>query len=292
MNQKSWRHHYIPQFYLNGFTSPEGKFKIFDVQKNRFIKNGKDFSPEAYFFEKDGNTMEFNGDETDFLEASYARTDNRIAEIFNRINASTAEDKYNVTDHDLATLQHFIGVMYWRIPVNFDEVKDIVNRKKLKALGLVLKNKVTDEIIDDPLFEEKLKSNPNLFKFMKSHFADISYPELFDCKAPLHILPFPPGLPSICSDNPIVCKNPKTFRVYTDDLIFPINSTKLFVRGTWSKDFYSSIKVAIDLLIFKQAKQYVSCTDERYIDQLHNMFEQKYKSLDSVRAHIFHAIVG
>ena len=28
MNQISWRHHYIPMFYLKGFTSKSGKFKI------------------------------------------------------------------------------------------------------------------------------------------------------------------------------------------------------------------------------------------------------------------------
>ena len=42
----SSRHHYIPQFYLRGFTNESGNFKIYDVQQKRFIKNGKDFYPK------------------------------------------------------------------------------------------------------------------------------------------------------------------------------------------------------------------------------------------------------
>ena len=52
LNQISWRHHYIPQFYLNGFTSSKGKFKIFDVEKRSLVRSGKDFSTRSFFFEK------------------------------------------------------------------------------------------------------------------------------------------------------------------------------------------------------------------------------------------------
>ena len=83
MNQISWRHHYIPQFYLNGFTSKNGNFKIYDIQKKFFIKKGKDFTPRSYFFEEDGNTMITDSGNTDFIEESFKDIDSKTAEVFN-----------------------------------------------------------------------------------------------------------------------------------------------------------------------------------------------------------------
>jgi len=57
MKKISWRHHYLPVFYLKGFTNENKKFLIFDKEQNRFIKNGKEFSPSSYFFKKDANTF-------------------------------------------------------------------------------------------------------------------------------------------------------------------------------------------------------------------------------------------
>lgn len=287
MNNLSWRHHYIPKFYLNGFTSEQGQFKIFDVEKNQFVKEGKDFSPESYFFEKDGNTLISEKEKSDFLEGSYAKRDSAVAEIFNRINQSNGQEKFNLTDEDIAHIQYFIGVMHWRVPSNFDEIKSIIDRKKLKELGLILQDRTSGAKIEDEHMEMRIKHDPNFFKFMKAHFPAISFPELFECKTPLHILPFPKGLPSICSDNPIISRNPKTFRVYTDDLIFPINANKLFVRGQRSKDFYTSVKLSIDLITYKQAKHYASCTDEGYIDDLNDLFIKYGSNLDAVRSYVF-----
>jgi hypothetical protein len=291
MNQISWRHHYIPQFYLNGFTSKDGKFKIYDIQKKDFIKKGKDFSPESYFFEEDGNAMITENGSTDFIEEYFKKIDGKAAEVFNRINKSSSIEKYNINDDDIAMLQYFIGIMYWRIPTNYDEIRSIIDQKKLKELGLILKNK-NNETSDDTELENRLKKDVNFFKAMKFHFPIISYPEIFNCKTPLHIKPIPDGLPLICSDNPIICRNPDTFRVYSDDFIFPLTSTKLFIRGEKIIDFMSTVKIEIDLLTYKQAKKYVSCTDERYLTELDKMFLKSNKNLNDLRFSIFKQILN
>jgi hypothetical protein len=289
MNNTSWRHHYIPQFYLNGFTSKERKFQIFNIQKNRFVKNGKDFSTESYFFEKNGNTLISENRETDFIEKHYGKIDSRISEVFNRINKSSSKDKFSITDNDIAMLQHFIGVMYWRIPTNLDKAENMISQKKLKELGLLIKR--NNETIEDPALEKRLKNDNNFIKAIRSSIANLSYPEIFNCNIPLHIIPFPEGLPAICSDNPIICREPNTFLVYSDDFIFPINSTKIFIRGKKLKKFRNKVKVLIDLIIFKQAKNYVSCTDETYIDELNNIFEKYSLNLNELRIRLFNEIL-
>ena len=280
-NNISWRHHYIPQFYLNGFTSDEGKFKIYDVEKKSIVKSGQNFSTRAYFFEKNSNTVSNEIGTDDFIESAYKEMDDKVAKVFERINNPSTENKCNLTDDDIALLQYFVGLMYWRIPSNYQEIREIVNKKELKTLGL----KIYDSNI-----EQRLKNDENFVKVMKFWFPNISFPELFSCKTPLHVVSFPKGLPSICSDNPIICRNPETFRVYNDDFIFPLNSDTLFIRGNERAECMTTVKVEIDLLIYKQAKKYVSCTDIRYLEMLDGLYE-KYNDLDYIRASIFNQLL-
>lgn len=290
MNQISWRHHYIPQFYLNGFTNPENKFSIYNVQSGKFVKSGKEFHPESYFFEKNGNTLITKNEKTDFIEKHYAIIDSRNAEIFNRINENSPNENFNISDDDIAILQHFVGVMYWRNPSNYNEVKHLISQKTFKELGLIIKNDNNEEVAL-PELEGRLKTDNNFFKSMKSYFADISYPELFDCKSQLHILSIPNMLSSVCSDNPIICKDPSNFRVYSDDFIFPLSSNRILIRGKIRQKISTLIKPYIDLIIYKQAKSYVSFTNDNYRNQLDTIFQKLGYSLKELREKIFKDII-
>lgn len=285
----SWRHHYIPQFYLNGFLSSNNTFKIYDVEKCHFIKNGMDVYPRSYFFEKGGNTLSNEEGSSDIIESNYAKLETKVSDIFNRINSNSAINKFGINDYDIAALQHFVGMMYWRNPTNYKEIKDIIKSKTLRNLGLILKDKSGSSIEDDEI-ENRIKENHNFFTIMKFWFAMVSYPETISCNTPLHIISLQPGLPSVCSDNPIICKNPDTFRVYTDDFILPLNNTKLFIRGELSQLCMTSVKVEIDCLIFKQARKYVSCTDEIYINMLNELYENNYRDLNELRMSIFRQV--
>lgn len=289
MKSVSWRHHYIPQFYLNGFTSNNGKFKIYDVTSNKFIQNGKEFSPMSFFFERDANTLISSVDKDDHLEKKYSQIEDRIAKIFQKINNSTVEENFNINDDDIAILQYFVSVMYWRIPVNYNEVKSIIQKKELKKLGLILK-KTKEALISVEEMEKKIKEDENFFKIMKYWFPNISYPELFKCETPLHIIPFSVGFPSICSDNPIISRDPEYFQVYKDDFIMPINNTKVFMRGEKLRKFDGVVKIMIDTLIYKQAKKYVCCTDENYIHHLDTLYENHFNDLGKLRSMIFEQI--
>ena len=101
MNNTSWRHHYLPEFYLKGFTNQDGKFKIFDVHRQLFIKNGKDFSTESYFFEEDGNTIHTDKGADDFIEKGFAEVDNRVADLFNKIRNARPDTRFGLTEDDM-----------------------------------------------------------------------------------------------------------------------------------------------------------------------------------------------
>ncbi len=285
----SWRHHYIPQFYLNRFTANNGKFKIYDVKQHCFVKNAKDFSPRSYFFERNGNTLFSEEGYSNFIEDLYGTFETKIAQIFDKIDRSSSLNSYNIDDVDIPSLLFFVALMYWRIPFNYDKIIKIVESNDLKELGLVLKDN-DGGIVENIEIHKKIKENPTFFKSMKFWYPLVSYPEIFTCNTPLHIQTIPAKFPSICSDNPIITTS-DSFRAYTDDFIFPLDVNNLFIRcKELSPSCMNTIKVYIDCLTYKQAFKYVACTDEEYIYKLDTFYNNNYKNLNELRSSIFKQI--
>jgi len=53
--QISKRHHYIPEYYIDGFTDNNGFLCIYDKQKNKIIRNLR--PPKSIFFEENLNSI-------------------------------------------------------------------------------------------------------------------------------------------------------------------------------------------------------------------------------------------
>lgn len=290
MNNISWRHHYLPEFYLKGFTNKDGRFKIFDVSKQSFIKNGKNFSTESYFFEVDGNTVITNNGADDFIERRFADTDSRVATLFHKIRTAS-ENRFGLTEEDMPALQHFISVLFWRIPSSYDSIKQLISQRDLREFGLFIRSKETNEIVRNEEFESRIRNDPNFFKAIKLILPYITYKRILDCRTPLTIQTFPEQLPAICSDNPIVFEN-SVPDIYYDDVIFPLTHTHVFVRAKGiDKNVMVDIKVLIDLVVLKQAKRYVCCTDTKYVEMLNKLFETKYESIDTLKAELFETLI-
>jgi hypothetical protein len=291
MNRISWRHHYIPQFYLRGFTNNKGYFKIYDVEKKRFVKNGKWFSPQSYFFEKDSNTFIQETQKDDFQETKlYSTIDQDISDLFDRINSAKPGTDFGLTDWDMPILQYFVGILFWRIPQNYDRISYLIQQKELKELGLLLKNQ-NGKTIQDQKLEDRLKNDNNFFKAMKFWLPNITYLKLLECNTPLTIQHFPKGLPSLCCDNPIIMKDSVNPDVYKDDYIFPLTNNLLFIRANKVNEISTTIKIEIDLILFKQAKKYVSCTDDKYIEMLDQHYNLYCSSIDDLKQSVFKKMI-
>lgn len=289
MRKISWRHHYLPQFYLKGFLNGNGKFIIYNVEKQRFVKNGKEFSPESYFFEKDGNSIILDNEKDDFLETSFSQIDNLVSILFDKIRDAKNTSPFGLKDEDMPALQYFIGTLFWRNPKNYDKIKKIVSEGDLKSFGVTLINdgEKMEETIE---FEEKLRSDPNFIKRMKIWIPNVTYLRILDNRTPLTIQSFPKGLPSLCSDYPIIFRNPDNPDVYSDDFIFPLTNDLLFIRANKINNVISDIKIEIDLIILKQAIKYVSCTNPTYILMLNKLFKN-YESINDLIEQVFRRLI-
>jgi hypothetical protein len=293
MNNLSWRHHYIPEFYLRGFTNGNGFFKIFDVQRELFLKSGKDFSPESFFFEKNANTVYTKTGADDFLESKfYSRDDHRIAQVFNLIKSNTVKNRFGLTEEHMPLLQHFVSIMYWRLPTNYSQVKYLLETRDLHELGLLLMSKTTGKPVRDDQFENRIKTDQNFFKAIRHLLPYITYKKLLDCRTPLHIQPFPEQFPAICSDNPLIFQKTDFPDVYFDDFIFPLTHNLVFIRGQLNENFSPLTKIDVDLITLKQAKKYVSCTDENYISFLNKYYSDNFGSLEEVKVKVFRSLLN
>jgi hypothetical protein len=292
MPQKSWRHHYIPQFYLKNFTNAENTFHIYSVKKGNYKSNGKLFSPESHFFEIKGNTLITEQGSTDFLETDFYKTlDNDVAKLFYKIKNSTKE-RYGLSEEDMPMLQYFIANLYWRNPMNDGLVKQLLKTKGLSGLGFKFINTETKEIIINSDIEKKMIENESTYKMIKHRLPSVLYQNLFENDSPLTILHFipPNDFPSLVSDNPLILRNPENIDVYRDDFILPLSRDKILIRTKKIKNQYQNrARVSIDCLLVRQANNFIATTDLKYIPLLQNV--DKEKSNEEFRKEVFESFV-
>lgn len=287
MNNTSWRHHYLPIFYLKGFTTESGLIKIYNVKTKSFTKNGKEFSPESYFFEKNGNTTFKNNSKSDFIEIAYAELDDKIAKLITKINSSNSSNRFDVNEDDMPMLNLFVNLMYWRLPHRKKELENILENNELINLGLSVKNK---DGTRNKISEDELKNDPEFLKAYKYFHSLIDSARGLNCRTPYSILERHEKLPFLCSDNPVVFEKDLAFNNFEDDYIFPLSGTRIFLKANRSEDFPSFLWMLIDIVVYKQAVNYVSCTHEKYIEMLDNNFEKYNMTLPELKSEIFKRI--
>lgn len=291
MTETSWRHHYIPQFYLKNFTNSENQFHIYSVKKGNYKAKGKLFSPESHFFEEDGNTLVTEQGSTDFLETDFYKSlDNDVAKLFYKIRYST-EDRHGLSEEDMPMLQYFVAHLYWRNPMNDEFVKRLLRTKGMNGLGLKIKDKETNETILNSDMEKKMIENESMYKMIKYWLPSALYQNLFENDSPLTILKFNPGgIPSLISDNPLILRHPENFDVYRDDFILPLSRDKILIRTKkLKKQYQNRARVPIDHLLVRQANNFIATTDLSYIPLLQNV--EKNKSTEEFRKEVFESLV-
>lgn len=284
MNNISWRHHYLPVFYLKGFTKDSGLLKIYNVQEKRFLKNGKEFSPESFFFEKDANTIIFGDKKNDYIESSYADFDNEMATLIERIHQSDYTTNYGVTDDDMPRINHFVSLMYWRLPHRTNDLEKILKNNDLGSLGLNVINKSGERQIAT---EEEFKNNPEFIKGFKFYNSLMDSVRGVNCRTPYSIMQSHENFPFLCSDSPVIfeSENPE---VYQDDYLFPLSGSRLFIKANRRGEFPPYLRMLVDAVVYKQAQKYVSCTHESYIEDLDTLLEKQ--NMEELKSEIFKII--
>jgi len=283
------KHHYLPQFYLRGFTNEEGLFLIYLIKEQRFKQNGKFFTPASHFFLPDDNTIIIDGVRDDFLEENYSRTEGHVAKAIDKIKA--VDQNFGLDATEIVLLQYFAAELFWRLPAHRNIIAEVNNIESLKKLGVAVISKKTLRPVSSAEFDRMVGNDPAYLKYMRTMLPANTYWDLIDCTWPGLIITFPGEFPAICSDQPVILRHPEKLDIFRDDLILPLAHNKVMFRVKGMKrNFSAAIKFEIDMLVLMQAREYVCCADAAYLDALIASFHKDYGTVAVLRKVIFESL--
>ncbi|CAM1368773.1 conserved hypothetical protein [Tenacibaculum litoreum] len=287
------KHHYLPEFYLNGFTNEFGKFMIYKLEKANFVKNGKEFYPSSYFFERDLNTIKYKRKSFYFLEKQFfSSLDEQAYKVIDKLRSSDSSQNFNVEELDLPFLNFFVLFMFWRSPQRVNQIDLIIKQNTFRDLGFM---------IDDsklPMDKVELKNKEEEFKnsdvFNKSFKLIGPYQNLIkglerNSKFNYHLIRIPKEFPSLISDEPIIRENNDS-EIGFVEYVFPISGDLLFIKSKKYPEINPiRLKLWVDAILYKQAISYVTCTNSDYIQHLDNLILE-YGNVDNIKIKLFEAL--
>lgn len=269
----SKKHHYIPQFYLKGFTNELGEYYLFDKERNEIRKS----KPINSFFENKRNTGFVKDEEFVLLEDMYAYFDGETAPHIDELRNMTKEN-FILKPDTLARLKLFIPQLFWRIPKNDAILDALIDNSSFKETGFDFidkdGNSATPELqamMKDvdlfrkiyhlliPFLTQNEKYRNTDYDNWRVYFRGNNYQLIGDC--------------------PLITKDLKDFGSLTRNVIFPICSDKVLIHSTQPKpaNMPSQFILELDLLTILQAKRFVACANENYlnilIEKYHHWFD-------------------
>lgn len=264
--KESRKHHYIPRFYLKGFTNENNQFFVYDKKENKmwqsnpensFLENHRNTGVIEHFITKEIST-------SDIPETTLAYFDDRSAKVIEEIRKSTHEDHVLIPER-IHALRFFIISTFWRIPANDNLREDVIKNFSFEELGFGFYDKEGNR--NEGL--EKLLKEIDLWNKMyttllpistvtkKYNKTNIDEWKLFYRENDFHLV----------SDNPIIIKNYIDFSSLQQELIIPLSSKRLLVitKKISPKVIDPVFSLKIDVLLFRKAFRYVASSDKNYL---------------------------
>ncbi len=152
------KHHYIPQFYLKGFSMDKKHLFVLDKLADK-SKNIRYQTTESIAFQNNLYTFQAKGKKKDTLEAAFAQMEGIAAEVIRRI-----ENKEELTSQERNDLALFISFLWIRVPNSKKEfersTKELYEKTARMSIQMTPKEslrkffesrgeKMTDEQLDD-----------------------------------------------------------------------------------------------------------------------------------------------
>lgn len=273
----SHRHHFLPEFYLKGFTNEQGFFVVYNGQKKR-IKKGW-HSPKSHFFDEDRNSIELNGVPVDIPEQAYSILDNRMADIFKKIQDCRGVPKLTV--HEMTGLYYFLSNLFWRSPENdarYEKAVDVVGARNLfNEL-----NSQTRQMISG--FPELALTDKDLINFMRplagTQYLENSKGQNFKEWGIL----YSPNGQFICSDRPFLALDRND--IFNSSFVVPLTKYHLLIKS--SKPILTvpaKVVLAIQLALVQQAEEFCAGPDKELFKAIMN--DRSYYSIEFLKDVIF-----
>ncbi|MVN79111.1 DUF4238 domain-containing protein [Hymenobacter sp. HMF4947] len=267
--QVSRRHHYIPQFLIKNFADEDGLLYLFDKQTGRIAKQRQ--SPKAIFFEMDRNTVLFNGQPKDHLEALYAALDDKAAADLQTVLLSR-----KASAEEVVSIVALASSLKWRTPASdpqFGQLKEELSLADLKTeirpidqATPVDQNALNQLVASDAIKEAKRILLPLLPLLDEEKLTDIHANWFIHSHSDERF-------PSLIGDCPLL-ERPNADYSKLEDFIFPLSSTDTFIyKRKAQKQINSPIfTIQKDLATLHYSARYVACKSKTHLESTVNMY--------------------
>lgn len=278
LKKKSSRHHYIPQFLINGFTDENGLLHIYDKQADKILS--KQRPPKSIFFEIDRNTVELRDDlKTSLLEDYlYSEIDNKTSKV---IKTYQTEDlsKIDFQLEDTAIVLFFLISLFWRIPKTDYAAKDLMERSIITAEG------IDPEILrNDPTYRKI--SRAGLFKHHIDEMRNFGtkgrkWYNIHQNESPIYVI----------GDFPFLSRfQTNEFRKFNDtDILIAVSSRRIYSSTNESlKNFAVRNSYNYNAAIIHQSLKYIACGDLQVLENSITFYKElKLLGLIYSNEHVF-----
>lgn len=264
------QHHYIPEFYLQGFTDSQNHFFIFDKQTKKIWKSG----PEKSFKKNNYNTGTILSPKTgklytdDLPEKVLGHFENRSSVALSEIRNSTKEDDI-LTPERLYAIRFFIVSSFWRSPATDQLKSEIIKTLSFEDMGFGIFNKDTGK---RNVEAERIVNSIDLWQKMYQILIPVtSFTDKFrKLNADDWRLYYRNSNFHVTTDLPVIYEQYKDFSSLHEELIFPLSSKHLIVstKGTKPSRLEPIFNVKVDLLLFYNAHRFVACSNRDYLEFL------------------------
>lgn len=262
----SKKHHYLPQFYLKGFTNDKKEFYIYD-KKNDSIRKS---NPLNSFFENNRNSANIGGEKSVLLEDIYAHFDDITAPILAKLRNQTI-DTYNLSPEILGRIRMFICQLFWRVPRNDTFLSEKIDELSFNQTGFDIINKKTGKSIADKNLQASLKGEEIFRKMYHIFLPFMSFKSEYKKNDYQNWKTyFRADKVQLVGDNPVIVRDFKNFGSLNEELIFPISNDKILVHTQQNKptNLPPLFNLMTNLLIVQQSNKFVCCSDEEYLTKL------------------------
>ena len=260
-------HHYLPQFYLNGFVGEDEKLHYCRKQYDTY----KDIYPAGIFYQKGLNSIDLSPyGEIDLEKDFFLEKDNQYAQAFADMRNKYAYDINAMPAQTKADIVEFVLGLYWRVPGGLDHVSELIDNEGLLSGDLQLINTDTNKSYKDediPIIVSDIKSKIENKKVFMPIFYDENVRKHDWGKLNEKFMIWEVQQPMIIGDIPFVpikseCKRGKIL----EEFVFPLDKNHLLIYAL-EKPNYLDIHLyhMIVLSIIDGASDKIVCNDLDYL---------------------------
>jgi hypothetical protein len=138
---ESANHHYVPKFYLKGFTDKKGYLWAYEFGKNA----PRQSDPKHEGHREDYYTFADRGYPDDSAEKMLSRAESLVAPTIRKL----ANPQFKMNEQQISELYTFVALMYVRVPA-YREFVNVVSAKMIKEFA-------QNQALDNDKFYEILK---------------------------------------------------------------------------------------------------------------------------------------